>query len=718
MSNTKHTEMRNAQHRAGAQDYVRIGKILLPYVVVSLAAVAMVMFRWFAVDSEAFFVTGEPAQRPFYAVRDMNYDDSETVEKLRAEVADSVIGVLVRGDTHSEAGFDDLCEILLNRPLEDTLLPTELRELLNAMSLDRRELLIATVRSIHEDAALLTNLSSEDREEFFWQRISSMEPDPSAGNVIFQILCAMTDADQKVDPVLTERVRKLVVAEVGEVKRFFYAGDRIVDTGEIISPEIALLLKLQGYPEGSFPLSALIFSVAVACVTVFCLSKSINGGIVGDFTVAQKSAAALYGNPAYPFFLLILGWVFEVGGVCANFYGIGVFPVVALIYLTLPEASALSCAAATVLSASVVSAGCDVTAFALDAVAGCAGAILGTLLFKRNFSRSSVWLHSLLLGMSMLFVAEIVQTGLTHTFDIHAVTIMVLAVLMLSFVVLVLLPLLEMIFDIVSPLGLIELTQPTQPLLRKLQIEAPGTFNHCQMVGNLAEAAAESIGLNPLLLRAGASFHDIGKLRRPGLFVENQAGVNGHDELSPAMSAMIILSHVKDGVEIAEENRLPSQIKAFIAEHHGTGCLTYFYKKALQAGLNVEESQFCYPGPKPQSKETGVLMLADSTEAAARSESANLRGIHDLTRLVDSVVRSKIESGQLDDVQFTLRDITQIKSAMVKTLNSMYHTRNIKPLSGGAGEQNKEEKGKESTKANGSTTANTVQTPPTHEEKS
>ncbi len=682
-----------------------LGEKLLPYLVVTFLAVIVAQIRWYMVDSEAYFITGTAARRTYYAIRDMSYDDAETMEKLRDEVSDSIVGVLVKGAMKSQVGFDDECEILLNQPLEDSLLPLELRELLDGMTLDRRELLIATVRSIHDDLQYNTNFTKDDRDEFIWQRIGLMESDPSSGNVIFQILSTLTDGDQKIDPNLTERVRELAASDIEKPRKIFYAGDRILNRGEIVTPQIAQVLRLQGYPEGRYPWAALLFGVVVAWVSVFWIRKTMNhSSVIGTY----------HGEWTYPFFLLILGWFFQVGVVYWGINGLGLFPVIAIIYLTLPDLGALSCVVATVFSASIITTGYDLTAFAVNTISGCAGAILGISLFKKNFSRSAVWLHSLLLGIAMLFVAVTVQVGLTHSVDFRLVSIMTLTVLMLSFMVIVLLPLLEILFDIVSPLQLVELTQPSQPLLRQLQVEAPGTYNHCQMVGNLAEAAAEAIGLNPMLLRAGACFHDIGKLRRPGLFVENQlGGANSHDEMSPAMSAMIILSHVKDGLELADENRLPSQIKAFIAEHHGTTCLTYFYKKAMQAGLNAEESQFCYPGPKPQSKETGVLMMADSTEAAARAESSHLRGIHDLARLVDSVVQSKMDSGQLSDVPFTLSDISKIKSAMIKTLNSMYHTRNIKPLQPSAAEQ-----GKDSSNSHGSTTAVSVQAQAAHEERS
>lgn len=189
------------------------------------------------------------------------------------------------------------------------------------------------------------------------------------------------------------------------------------------------------------------------------------------------------------------------------------------------------------------------------------------------------------LGIAMLGVASVLQWGLTNLMSLRQAAVMFTACLLLSFMVIVLLPLLEILFDIVSPLQLVELTQPSHPLLKRMQVEAPGTYHHSQMVGNLAEAAAEKIGLNPMLLRAGACFHDIGKLKRPQSFIENQiSGINAHDEMSPALSALVILSHVKDGLELADEYRLPSQIKAFIAEHHGTTCLTYFIGKRSRRG--------------------------------------------------------------------------------------------------------------------------------------
>jgi putative nucleotidyltransferase with HDIG domain len=682
------------------------GKKILPYLLAVVLAALVVRVRWLTVDAETFFIAGMPAGHDYYAVRDMSYDDEEATNNLRSEVANGIVGVLVKGHMKSEVGFDDECEVLLNTPLEDTILPKELRELIDAMPLDRREQVIATVRSIHDDLRQELNLTADERVSFIWQRIGLMESDPSSANIIFQIITALSQGDQKIDENLTSRVKSMAASDIEVTKHTFYVGDTIVHKGETITPQVALALKLQGYPEGRFPWSSLFFSIVVACISVFWVRKS---------TLHDFAENPYRGNWTYPYFLLILGWFFQLGVVYWNVDGLGVFPIIAIIYLTLPDFSALNCVGALVLSASLITAGIDVASFTINSVSGFAGAIFGLALFKKNYSRSAVWVHVFALGVIMLSVASLIEWGLTSIVNIRELLIMGISCLMLSFMVIILLPLMEILFDIVSPLQLVELTQPSHPLLKQMQVEAPGTYHHSQMVGNLAEAAAEKIGLNPMLMRAGACYHDIGKLKRPQFFIENQiSGVNSHDKMSPAMSAMVILSHVNDGLEIADEYRLPSQIKAFIAEHHGTTCLTYFYKKALQADMKVDRSQFCYPGPKPQSKETGLLMLADSTEAAARAESRNLRGVQDLTRLVDSVVQAKISAGQLDDVPFTLKDITNIKSALVNTLRSMYHTRDIKPLTS----PNQTDGGKDHENIHENKSTDAVQTQAAQKEKS
>jgi uncharacterized domain HDIG len=245
------------------------------------------------------------------------------------------------------------------------------------------------------------------------------------------------------------------------------------------------------------------------------------------------------------------------------------------------------------------------------------------------------------------------------------------AILMIGF-----LPYLESGFSITSMIKLLELTNPNHDLLKKLLIEAPGTYHHSLMVGNLAEASAEPIGANPLLVRVGAYYHDIGKIKRPEYFVENQRSYDEpHDKIAPALSALIIISHVKEGVELAREARLPQVIIDFIAEHHGTSFVKYFYNRAIEEegeGM-VNEDSFRYEGPKPQTKEVALVMLADAVEAAVRSlTNPNMDSIRAMIR---KILRDKLNDGQLDESNLTFKDLDVIASTFSKVLEGVYHKR-------------------------------------------
>jgi putative nucleotidyltransferase with HDIG domain len=234
------------------------------------------------------------------------------------------------------------------------------------------------------------------------------------------------------------------------------------------------------------------------------------------------------------------------------------------------------------------------------------------------------------------------------------------------------------LFGIMTVFQLLELANPSSRLLRRLLLETPGTYHHSVMVGNLAERAAETIGADPLLARVGAYYHDIGKMKNPLAFIENQAGAaNIHDDLDPETSARIIASHIRDGIDLGYEFGLPVQIIGFIPQHHGTSVMSYFYGKALRelgvSGEAAERDLYRYPGPKPQSREAAILMLSDGVEASVRSldekDEASIRA------MVNRIVDARVEDGQLDEADLTLRNLTQIKEAFVEQLLGMYHTR-------------------------------------------
>lgn len=248
------------------------------------------------------------------------------------------------------------------------------------------------------------------------------------------------------------------------------------------------------------------------------------------------------------------------------------------------------------------------------------------------------------------------------------------------------LPLAESFTKITTDQSLLELADVNRPLLRRLSLEAPGTYAHSINVANLAEAAAGEIGANALLVRVGVYYHDIGKVKKPQYFVENQPpGRNPHDKLKPITSAGIVREHVDDGLELAEEARLPDTVKAFITEHHGTQKISFFWDRAVELEPDVEPNakDFRYGGPKPQSRETAIVLLADSVESAARVlQDPTPEGIEEV---VDRIVGFKISEGQLDEAPLTMREIDLIKQQFVKVLTSMYHHRLDYPLQNSGG---------------------------------
>ena len=242
-----------------------------------------------------------------------------------------------------------------------------------------------------------------------------------------------------------------------------------------------------------------------------------------------------------------------------------------------------------------------------------------------------------------------------------------------------LLPIFESVFNVVTPITLLELSDLNRPLLRNLAIRAPGTYSHSIIMASLSEAAADAIGANRLLARVGCYYHDIGKMIRPHYFIENQKGVNPHDELQPKMSALILLSHVKEGIELAAEEGLPRAIVDLIPQHHGTSEIASFKHRALEKGdkQSVRDEDFQYSGPRPQTKEAGIINLADAVEAATRTlpntSPDRIKG------MVQTIIKGRFTAGELDECDLTLRDLTRIQKAFLPILQATRHSRVLYP---------------------------------------
>ncbi len=265
----------------------------------------------------------------------------------------------------------------------------------------------------------------------------------------------------------------------------------------------------------------------------------------------------------------------------------------------------------------------------------------------------------------------------------HAVSAFLVGVLMQS-----LLPIIEKNFSIVTSMTLLDYSDANQPLLKRLAMEAPGTYSHCLLVGSIAEAAAEAIGRNGLLCRVGAYYHDIGKINKPGYFIENEMGpMDRHKELSPAMSQLIIVGHVKDGAELAREYGLPPVLRQFVETHHGTTLVEFFYnaakKKRSEQSTTFDaepsESEFRYAGPKPRTKEAAIVMLADGVESSVRSLGEVTVG--KIESVVHNMAMKRLQDGQFDECDLSLRELSQIEESITKTLVAHYHGRIAYPTS-------------------------------------
>ena len=311
------------------------------------------------------------------------------------------------------------------------------------------------------------------------------------------------------------------------------------------------------------------------------------------------------------------------------------------------------------------------------AMIACAAAIYG---ISRYRERQSVTLAGLVVGgtSALMALALIAYTG--QSFDLNTALLGMGAGIVSGLLTAIFtaggLPINESLFGILTDVKLLELSNADLPVLGQLALRAPGTNQHSHAVGQLAEEACRSVGANPLLARIGALYHDIGKLAAPDYFVENQQGDNPHDRLRPTQSAKIITSHVTYGLKLAKELGLPKQIGDFIPQHHGTRTLHFFLRKAqaqAKRGEVVDEDDFRYPGPKPQSKEAAIMMIADSCEAAARSlarpDPENIQTI--VTRIVEAIV----SDGQLDQCSLTLRELTTIRENVIHSLVAIYHAR-------------------------------------------
>ena len=296
----------------------------------------------------------------------------------------------------------------------------------------------------------------------------------------------------------------------------------------------------------------------------------------------------------------------------------------------------------------------------------------------KDLSRRSQLIRTaafIFVAYSLCYISiEVMQTGTVSKLEGRTFGCFGINAILISFSY-VLMFLAERVFGFTSRVTLVELADTNNPLLRELSEECPGTFNHSMSVSNLASAAAQAIGANVQMVRTGALYHDIGKIKNPAFFTENQHGVNPHDSLDPMQSARVVTGHVRDGLIMAEKAKLPAKIRDFIVEHHGAGKAKYFYNTYCNAheGENVDPAPFTYPGPNPQSRETSLLMMADAVEAASRSMKEHTPEA--ITALVNKIIDGQIADGLHNESPISFRDVQAVKESFIQRLRTMYHSR-------------------------------------------
>jgi putative nucleotidyltransferase with HDIG domain len=647
---------------------------------------AVVVLEWIYASGRYSFSVGGPAPRTYSAITPMKYTDMAATEKLKNMAESTVAGVVVRDAGRAERMKNRLA-ILRDARTEDPAgtWSKELLDALHELSGDRRETLLSFAERVgeiyFETTASSDVLAADQNSVVLWREISALGLAAAEENLLYQLMTEVLNSHYRVDPQLTTMVRGVVGVSIPPVERRLEAGDVIVERGQEITPWIARLLKFQGYTEKVFPLTQMIVVGLLMLVLPLWLDIS-TGGIVDD--------RPSWGSIA---FVIGLGWVCEAAAAHLDTAGAGILASVTVAYLSMPHRFAFNVCLVGIASGVFLITGLSIYSTLLLVISSLVASMAGFYALYRINSREHLvykifvlavflavakvpilWLQGYPITSETLRLSPLGETwfmcGRFLVFDLAT-----------TFLAVSILPVIEGCIGVFSVLKMRELSHPSSPLLRKLQTEAPGTYHHCLMIGSLAEAVADELNMNENLLKTGAYYHDIGKLRRPRFFVENQmGGENIHDAISPTLSALAIIAHVREGIELANEFGLPGKVKQFIAEHHGTTCLGYFYRKARSLGEKVEKEQFCYPGPRPQSRETALLMLLDSTEAAMRAESKNIQSLTDAGEIIDRVIGLKLAEGQLDDVNFTFREMSCIKTALLRAFQSMYHTRKVKEI--------------------------------------
>ncbi|HXE71506.1 MAG TPA: HDIG domain-containing protein [Candidatus Nitrosotenuis sp.] len=488
--------------------------------------------------------------------------------------------------------------------------------------------------------------------------------DPSYQEAVIEIASGALVPSKFLDPEATSRARQAAMEGVTPIKRLILQGQAIVRKGEIVTPETLEDLKALGLLRRRLTAQNLLaYSLLVLVLMLMVM------------VYLRQERPDIYRRPASLMLLALV--VIAVAGVGRYLTTISPYlaPVATasmlIAFLLEARLALLTTALLAILT------GIFTQAFPPAAVALLTGTV-GVLAVARVSGRFDLIAASLVVWASNVLAVLVFSLMSTDEWgEIAKNTLFFggLNGLTSALVAVGALPFLENFFGITTHIKLVELSSPSEPLLQRLLKEAPGTWQHSVMVANMAESAAQAVGADSLLARVGAYYHDVGKIKRPRFFIENQTGPdNPHDRIAPSLSAMIIMAHVRDGLELAAQYKLPDTIVDFIRQHHGTSLVAYFYHAARTRSQEpVFEEDFRYPGPKPRTRESAIVMICDGIEAASRTLPSPTP--ERLAELVNKMIDGLVEDGQLDECDLSLKDLSVVRETLIRNLTGLYHQR-------------------------------------------
>ena len=630
---------------------------------------------------------GQVSDRDVIAPRTVSYVDTVKTKHLEAEVVASVpsvfdldMGVMGKIDEEISAIFQASRMVAADKSLTAPLI--RLERLQNSVPLPLAATTVQGLLDLDDTGLskseeysrnilrkyLQRGVREDDREVVLKQIVTDIAKSdfsPDAQTVVAGLSQFLLRPNFLLNIRETDKRKQAAIANVEPVRVTVKQGQVLVRLGDVVSAEQLQVMNEIGLYAGQVN-QVRIFGLAVYVLIALALALGY----------LYKFAQATFDNDLHLLLLSFIVLVTLFVGKAAHYYSDFAAPIAAGALLAAiligPRVGIMTGIVMAMLFGIIVD-------YNLRAViAPLVGSIIGVYSVTKtahgySLTRAGVWVgavNCLVIGSTGL-VAQVNSTQLLIQCMLGIFSGIAAAIITTGF-----LPYLEHAFNITTPIKLLDFAKPNHPLLQRLLLDAPGTYHHSVMVGNLAETAADAVEADPVLVRVGAYYHDIGKIKRPYFFVENQVdGENPHDKIAPSLSTLIVTSHIKDGVDLCRDYKVPQVIIDIVEQHHGTTLVSYFYKRATETehGDCIIEADFRYEGPRPQTKEAALIMLADACEASVRSlskpNSSRIEG------MVRKIIREKLHDGQLDECNLTLKDLTIIGDVFIRILSSMFHSR-------------------------------------------